>query len=217
MSEILPCQVEVLDGSIVSVDVGKKATGDQLLRDVFSHVGLEENDYFGLQFIDRKEQLRWLDPLKPIRKQLKRGPYNFRLRVRLYPTAPTYLFDESTRYFVSLQIREDLLSKKLLCSDDTKAALYSYLVQGEFGDYDVNEHPPGYLEDFTMLEDEVSLLHRYFITNATCHISFHSLLNSSTRFTYYMYKTKGCSRQNVTRSSSIFPVDWIDTGWTSIT
>ncbi|XP_003383890.1 PREDICTED: protein 4.1-like [Amphimedon queenslandica] len=154
MSEILPCQIEGLDGSIVSVDVAKRATGEQLLRDVFSHISLDENDYFGLQYFDKKEQLRWLDPLKPIRKQLKNGPYNFRLRVRLYPTSPTYLFDESTRYYISLQIREDLLSKKLLCSEDTKASLYSYLVQGEFGDYDPSEHQHGYLDDFNMLEDE---------------------------------------------------------------
>ena len=87
MSEILPCQIEGLDGSIVSVDVAvrkrvnwgdndskikakltshlsvilfcyqKKATGDQLLRDVFSHISLDENDYFGLQYFDKKEQL----------------------------------------------------------------------------------------------------------------------------------------------------------------
>lgn len=38
--------------------------------------------------------------------------YMFRLRVRLYPLSPAYVFDESTRYFLSLQIREDLLTQK---------------------------------------------------------------------------------------------------------
>ena len=35
----------------------KKAVGDVLLHEVYSHVGLEEMDYFGLQFYDKHEQM----------------------------------------------------------------------------------------------------------------------------------------------------------------
>lgn len=34
-----------------------KATGEILLEEVYKHLGLEETDYFGLQFIDRKQNV----------------------------------------------------------------------------------------------------------------------------------------------------------------
>ena len=34
-----------------------KATGQILLEEVYKHLGLEETDYFGLQFIDRKQNV----------------------------------------------------------------------------------------------------------------------------------------------------------------
>lgn len=153
MAEVYACQVEVLDGSTVSIDVNKRAPADVLFNEVFKHLGLEETDYFGLQYFDNKGITHWLDPFKQLRKQVKRGPYNFRFRVKLYPISPTYLFEDSTRYFLSLQVKDDLLNQRLFCSDTTYALLSSYLVQGEYGDYDPVEHPAGYLNDFPFLED----------------------------------------------------------------
>ena len=57
------------------------------------------------------------------------------------------------RYFLSLQIKEDLINMKLVCSEETYSILAGYVVQGEFGDYDPMEHTPGYLEDFPFLEN----------------------------------------------------------------
>ena len=34
-----------------------KAVGEVLLEEVYKHLGLEETDYFGLQFIDRKQNV----------------------------------------------------------------------------------------------------------------------------------------------------------------
>jgi hypothetical protein len=95
----------------------------------------------------------WLDPYKVIKKQVGKGSYSFRFRVKLYPISPIYLFEEATRYFLALQIKEDLVNEKLYCSEDTKAMLTSYVVQGEFGDYDPAEHGTAYLEDFPLLEN----------------------------------------------------------------
>lgn len=34
--------------------------GEVLLTEVFKHLGLDENDYFGLQYLDSKDQVvRW--------------------------------------------------------------------------------------------------------------------------------------------------------------
>ncbi|CAI8036597.1 Band 4.1-like protein 3 [Geodia barretti] len=153
MAKIITCQVQVLDGSNINIDVNTKATGEILLEEVYKHLGLEETDYFGLQFIDKKQNVHWLDPYKVIKKQVGKGSYSFRFRVKLYPISPIYLFEEGTRYFLALQIKEDLVNEKLYCSEDTKAMLTSYVVQGEFGDYDPAEHGTDYLDDFPLLEN----------------------------------------------------------------
>ena len=40
-----------------SVYTQKRATGNVLLTEVFKHLGLDESDYFGLQYLDKKEQV----------------------------------------------------------------------------------------------------------------------------------------------------------------
>lgn len=65
---------------------------------------------------------------------------------------PLHHFPSSLRYFLSLQLKEDLVNQKLVCSDETYSVLAGYVVQGEFGDYDPLDHTPGYLDDFPFLE-----------------------------------------------------------------
>ena len=59
------------------------------------------------------------------------------------------------RYFLALQLKEDLLNEKLYCSEETLGVLNSLVVQGEAGDYDPVDHPEGYLDDFPQLEDKL--------------------------------------------------------------
>ena len=40
-----------------SLHLQKRAAGDVLLTEVFKHLGLDESDYFGLQYLDKKEQV----------------------------------------------------------------------------------------------------------------------------------------------------------------
>lgn len=40
-----------------TLHIQTKATGQILLEEVYKHLGLEETDYFGLQFIDRKQNV----------------------------------------------------------------------------------------------------------------------------------------------------------------
>ena len=49
----------------------KKATGQELLEHVFFHLDLVEKDYFGLQYTDPYNVPHWLDPSKPVKKQVK--------------------------------------------------------------------------------------------------------------------------------------------------
>ena len=49
----------------------KKSTGAQLMEQVYYHLDLIEKDYFGLQFTDPYNVPHWLDPTKPVKKQVK--------------------------------------------------------------------------------------------------------------------------------------------------
>ena len=74
-----------------------------------------EKDYFGLQYTDHNHVSHWLDPTKPVKKQVKSElikavpsdiltlllpvgpPYTFRMRVKFYSSEPNSLREEITR------------------------------------------------------------------------------------------------------------------------
>lgn len=45
--------------------------GNFLYEQVFYNLDIIEKDYFGLQFMDANHVKHWLDPTKPIKKQVK--------------------------------------------------------------------------------------------------------------------------------------------------
>ena len=71
------------------------------------------------------------------------------------------------RYFLCLQLRQDIASGRLPCSFVTHALLGSYTLQAELGDYDPEEHASHDLSDFQFaptqtkeLEEKVAELHK---------------------------------------------------------
>lgn len=73
------------------------------------------------------------------------------------------------RYYLCLQLRDDILSGRLPCSFVTHALLGSYTVQAELGDYEPEEHGPDYVSDFRFapnqtreLEERVMELHHNY-------------------------------------------------------
>lgn len=73
----------------------------------------------------------------------------------------------SHRYFLCLQLRQDIASGRLPCSFVTHALLGSYTLQAELGDYDPEEHGSSDLTDFQFsptqtkeLEEKVAELHK---------------------------------------------------------
>uniref|UniRef100_A0A6Q2XID3 Tyrosine-protein phosphatase n=1 Tax=Esox lucius TaxID=8010 RepID=A0A6Q2XID3_ESOLU len=132
------CNILLLDNTVQAFKVNKQHLGQVLLDVVFKHLELTERDYFGLHLADdSSDNPRWLDPNKPIRKQLKRGsPHNLSFRVKFFVTDPNKLQEEYTR---------------LPCPHNTAALLASYAVQSELGDYSDTEHVPGYLSEFCFI------------------------------------------------------------------
>ncbi|XP_026119115.1 band 4.1-like protein 1 isoform X6 [Carassius auratus] len=164
-----PVKVTLLDGSAYETGVEKLCKGQVLLDMVCEHLNLLEKDYFGLTFSDTESQKNWLDPSKEIKKQIRMGPWHFSFAVKFYPPDPSQLIEDITRYYLCLQLREDILSGRLPCSFVTHALLGSYAVQAELGDYDPEEHGPDYISEFRFapnqtreLEERVMELHRTY-------------------------------------------------------
>ncbi|KAJ6662220.1 hypothetical protein lerEdw1_012687 [Lerista edwardsae] len=109
----------------------------------------------------------WLDPAKEIKKQIRSGAWHFSFNVKFYPPDPAQLSEDITRYYLCLQLRDDIVSGRLPCSFVTLALLGSYTVQSELGDYDPDEYGSDYVSDFRFapnhtkeLEDKVIELHK---------------------------------------------------------
>ncbi|XP_040608815.1 band 4.1-like protein 3 isoform X15 [Mesocricetus auratus] len=163
----MQCKVTLLDGSDYGCDVDKRSRGQVLFDKVCEHLNLLEKDYFGLTYRDTENQKNWLDPAKEIKKQVRSGAWHFSFNVKFYPPDPAQLSEDITRYYLCLQLRDDIVSGRLPCSFVTLALLGSYTVQSELGDYDPDECGSDYISEFRFapnhtkeLEDKVVELHK---------------------------------------------------------
>ncbi|XP_023851913.1 band 4.1-like protein 1 isoform X6 [Salvelinus sp. IW2-2015] len=177
----VPFKVTLLDTSDYEAGIEKHCKGQALLDKVCEHLNLLEKDYFGLTFSEADTQKNWLDPSKEIKKQMRTAPWHFAFSVKFYPPDPSQLTEDITRYYLCLQLRDDMLSGRLPCSFVTHALLGSYAVQAELGDYDTDDHGPDYVSDFRFapnqtreLEERVMELHRNYrgMTPADAEINF---------------------------------------------
>uniref|UniRef100_A0A674JZ55 Erythrocyte membrane protein band 4.1 like 3 n=1 Tax=Terrapene triunguis TaxID=2587831 RepID=A0A674JZ55_9SAUR len=144
----MQCKVTLLDGSEYGCEVEKRSRGQILFDKVCEHLNLLEKDYFGLTYRDMENQ-------------------KFSFNVKFYPPDPSQLSEDITRYYLCLQLRDDIVSGRLPCSFVTLALLGSYTVQSELGDYDPDEYGSDYVSEFRFapnhtkeLEDKVIELHK---------------------------------------------------------
>ncbi|XP_074524014.1 band 4.1-like protein 1 isoform X6 [Halichoeres trimaculatus] len=176
-----PFRVTLLDSSEFEGEIEKHSKGQTLMDMVCEHLNLLEKDYYGLTFADTDTQKNWLDPSKEIKKQMRNSPWHFAFAVKFYPPDPSQLTEDITRYYLCLQLRDDMLSGRLPCSFVTHALLGSYTVQAELGDYDLDDHGSDYVSDFRFapnqtreLEERVMELHRNYkgMTPAEAEMNF---------------------------------------------
>ncbi|XP_009695080.1 PREDICTED: band 4.1-like protein 2 [Cariama cristata] len=161
------CKVVLLDGTEYNCDLEKRAKGQVLFDKVCEHLNLLEKDYFGLLFYENSEQKNWLDSSKEIKRQIRSLPWIFTFNVKFYPPDPSQLTEDITRYFLCLQLRQDIASGRLPCSFVTHALLGSYTLQAELGDHDPEEHRSDYIREFQFapnqtqeMEEKVAELHK---------------------------------------------------------
>ncbi|XP_063487459.1 protein 4.1 isoform X8 [Symphalangus syndactylus] len=163
------CKVSLLDDTVYECVVEKHAKGQDLLKRVCEHLNLLEEDYFGLAIWDSATSKTWLDSAKEIKKQVRGVPWNFTFNVKFYPPDPAQLTEDITRYYLCLQLRQDIVAGRLPCSFATLALLGSYTIQSELGDYDPELHGVDYVSDFKLapnqtkeLEEKVMELHKSY-------------------------------------------------------
>ncbi|CAE1230013.1 FERM domain-containing protein 3,Band 4.1-like protein 1,Band 4.1-like protein 2,FERM domain-containing protein 5, partial [Acanthosepion pharaonis] len=151
----------------------------------------------------------WLDPVKTVYKQLKElivstkkndktatdnqsvNPMVLCFRVKFYPADPMSLHEEITRYFLFLQLRRDLHHGRLLCPPSDANLLAAYIIQSELGDYDIQDHPPGYVSQFKMLpkqtpkiEEQITEIHKTLAKQVPSEAENNFLKKAATLDTY---------------------------------
>ncbi|KAG1932125.1 band 4.1-like protein 2 isoform d [Pimephales promelas] len=167
--KVMECKVKLLDGTDYTCTLEKRAIGQVLFEKVCDHLNLLEKDYFGITYRDADSPKNWLDTSKEIKKLISAGPWNFAFNVKFYPPDPAQLSEDITRYYLCLQLRDDVVSGRLPCSFATHTVLGSYTVQSELGDYDPDTQGSGYISDVRLapnqtkeLEEKVLELHRNY-------------------------------------------------------
>uniref|UniRef100_A0A673HE54 Band 4.1-like protein 3 n=1 Tax=Sinocyclocheilus rhinocerous TaxID=307959 RepID=A0A673HE54_9TELE len=180
----MQCKVALLDGSDYTCVVEKRDKGQVLFDKVCEHLNLLEKDYFAVTFRDVENQKNWLDPSKDLKKQIRGVAWNFSFNVKFYPPEPALLSEDITRYYLCLQLRDDIVSGRLPCSFATHTVLGSYSVQSELGDYDPDEYGSDYVSEFRFaphqtkeMEEKIMDLHKNYKGMTPAEAEMHFLEN----------------------------------------
>uniref|UniRef100_A0A8C7Z7W2 FERM domain-containing protein n=1 Tax=Oryzias sinensis TaxID=183150 RepID=A0A8C7Z7W2_9TELE len=172
------------DCSSTCVCPQKQARGLVLFEMVCEHLNLLEKDYFALWFRDVDGNKNWLDPAKQMKKQVRGIGWNFSFSVKFYPPDPSQLSEDISRYFLFLQLRQDIVSGHLPCSLATLTVLGSYCVQSELGDYDPDECSSDYVSEMAFapnqtkdMEEKIMELHKTYRGMSPAEAEMHFLEN----------------------------------------
>ncbi|CAH1780617.1 unnamed protein product [Owenia fusiformis] len=153
--KMMGVKVYMLDDQVQTFNVPQKCQGVILYNEVSHRLQLLEADYFDLEYLDEKGICCWLDHEKPLLKQVSAKDPRFRFAVKFYTPDPGLLEEEYTRYLFALQVKRDLASGDIPCSENTAALLASYIVQAELGDFLEEEYVDHtYLSNFKFFKNQ---------------------------------------------------------------
>nr|XP_045009577.1 tyrosine-protein phosphatase non-receptor type 14 [Jaculus jaculus]XP_045009581.1 tyrosine-protein phosphatase non-receptor type 14 [Jaculus jaculus]XP_045009584.1 tyrosine-protein phosphatase non-receptor type 14 [Jaculus jaculus] len=130
-------RIRLLDSSVIECTLSVESTGQECLEAVAQRLELRETHYFGLWFLSKSQQARWVELEKPLKKHLDKfanEPLLF-FGVMFYVPNVLWLQQEATRYQYYLQVKKDVLEGRLRCTLDQVIRLAGLAVQADFGDY----------------------------------------------------------------------------------
>ncbi|XP_005374776.1 PREDICTED: tyrosine-protein phosphatase non-receptor type 14 isoform X1 [Chinchilla lanigera] len=130
-------RIRLLDSSVIECTLSVESTGRECLEAVAQRLELRETHYFGLWFLSKSQQARWVELEKPLKKHLDKfanEPLLF-FGVMFYVPNVSWLQQEATRYQYYLQVKKDVLEGRLRCTLEQVIRLAGLAVQADFGDY----------------------------------------------------------------------------------
>ncbi|XP_054652545.1 tyrosine-protein phosphatase non-receptor type 21 isoform X2 [Dunckerocampus dactyliophorus] len=134
----LVTRIQQLNGEFVEFTLSVESTGQECLEAVAQRLELREITYFSLWYFNKQNQQRWIDPDKPLKKQLDKygvEPTVY-FGVVFYIPSVAQLQQEITRYQYYLQLKKDVLEGRISCTLEQAIRLASLAVQADFGDLD---------------------------------------------------------------------------------
>ncbi|XP_055551560.1 band 4.1-like protein 4A isoform X1 [Wyeomyia smithii] len=182
-SKTIALRIVLLDETDFLHELQDDLPGQALLDVVFARLNLIETAYFGIRYIDQDNQTHWLDPAARLSRQLKgtKAPFDLYFGVKFYACDPCKLVEEITRYQLYLQVKQDILQGRLPVSFELAAELGAYVVQAELGDYDPRKHPPAYVSEFRLLNNQTKEIENRI---HELHMQLKSMSPSQAEFNY---------------------------------
>uniref|UniRef100_A0A8C6IMS2 Tyrosine-protein phosphatase non-receptor type n=1 Tax=Melopsittacus undulatus TaxID=13146 RepID=A0A8C6IMS2_MELUD len=145
-------RIRLLDSNVIECTLSVESTGQECLEAVAQRLELRETHYFGLWFLSKSQQVRWVELEKPLKKQLDKfanEPLLF-FGVMFYVPSVSRLQQEVTRYQYYLQVKKDVLDGRLLSSLEQGIRLAGLAVQGKMTGPDSPFSSTGFLGLFHM-------------------------------------------------------------------
>ncbi|KAI7809029.1 putative FERM, partial [Triplophysa rosa] len=137
----------------------------------------------------------------------RNGPKHTVLRfvVKYFPPDHSLILEELTRYLFALQVRQDLTSGRLTCSDSSAALLVSHIIQSEIGDFEetqCRQHllNTNYIPDQMALMDKIMEFHCKHV-GQTPAVSDKHLLEAACRLEMYGTRLHPAKDRDGTRLS----------------
>ena len=145
--------VNMLDNQLIECTLTADGTGHDCLQNIAQRINLNKIHYFGLQYVNKKLQFRWLDLDRPLKKQLDKSAHSPLLyfRVMFYVADAHTIRDETTRYQYYLQLKSSVIDGKLPCTHKQAILLGAYSLQAERGNHDPSKHTVEALQDQLLL------------------------------------------------------------------
>jgi hypothetical protein len=199
-------EVALLDGSKKEFVVPRKCKATAIFEEVYKHLDVVERDYFGLYYLDNMVKV-YIDPLKTAKRQIpveEDGSWKLHFGVKYYIEDPTILKEDITRYQYVLQICQDIKTQRIKVTKEQTDELMSLVLQSSVGDYNEEEHPAGYTQEFQNyfyskketvpqnLEDTIKELHKTKngMDPEQCELEFLKLAQALPRYGVHTYSAQ---------------------------
>lgn len=158
--KVFPVKVITFDSEL-EFELEKNSSGQDLFDLVCRTIGLREYWYFGLQYIDTRDNVTWLKMEKKVKDQrIKLQPngfYVFSFYAKYFPeNVSEELIQEITQHLFFLQVKQSILSMDIYCRPEASVLLASYAVHVQYGPYDAETYQDGKLQGMDLLPKGVT-------------------------------------------------------------